>query len=53
MGGGVQKVADATRGTKGKAFKNVLKGDSTPMAAVKAVLETIKDSGAKRPVLNR
>jgi len=47
LGGGAQKMADATSGTKGKAFKNVLKGDSMPMAAVKAVLETIKDSGAK------
>ena len=45
--GGAQKMADATSGTKGKAFKNVLKGDSMPMAAVKAVFETIKDSGAK------
>ena len=47
LGGGAQKMADATSGTKGKAFKNVLKGDSMPMAAVKAVLETIKDNGAK------
>ena len=46
LDGGAQKMADATSGTKGKAFKNVLKGDSMPMAAVKAVLETIKDSGA-------
>ena len=48
LGGGRQKMAGrATSGTEGKAFKNVLKGDSMPMAAVKAVLETIKDSGAK------
>ena len=47
LGGGAQKMAEATSGTKGKAFKNVLKGDSMPMAAVKAGFETIKDSGAK------
>jgi hypothetical protein len=30
LGGGAQKMAGATSGTKGKAFKNVLKGDSMP-----------------------
>ena len=45
--GVTEKVADATSGVGGKALKNIVEGDSTPTAALKAGVESVKDSGAK------
>ena len=45
--GVTEKVADATSGVGGKALKNIVEGDSTPAAALKAGVESVKDSGAK------
>jgi uncharacterized membrane protein len=45
--GVTEKVADATSGVGGKALKHIVEGDSTPTAALKAGVESVKDSGAK------
>jgi uncharacterized membrane protein len=45
--GVTEKVADATSGVGGKALKNIVEGDSTPTAALKAGVESVKDSGVK------
>jgi uncharacterized membrane protein len=47
LGGVTEKVADATSGVGGKALKNIVEGDSTPTAALKAGVESVKDSGGK------
>jgi uncharacterized membrane protein len=47
LDGLVSKVGGAASSPKGKAVKHVLEGDSIPVAAVKAGVGSIKDSGAK------
>ena len=49
--GVTEKVADATSGVGGKALKNIVEGDSAPTAALKAGVESVKDSGAERSLL--
>ena len=41
------KVADTVSSPKGKAAKNMLEGDSKPVAALKAGIESVKESGTK------
>jgi uncharacterized membrane protein len=40
-------LTDKMSGSTGKAVKNMAKGDSAPKAALKAGIETVKDSGLK------
>ena len=47
LSGVTDKVADATSGVGGKALKNIVEGDSSPKAVLKAGVESVKDSGSK------
>ena len=40
-------LTDKMSGSTGKTVKNMAKGDSAPKAALKAGVETVKDSGLK------
>jgi uncharacterized membrane protein len=41
------KVSETVSSPKGKAFKNMMDGDSKPVAALKAGIDSVKESGAK------
>jgi len=43
----IDGLANKMSGSTGKAVKNMAKGDSAPKAALKAGVETVKDSGLK------
>jgi uncharacterized membrane protein len=47
LDGLTDKVSDSLSSPKGKAFKNVMEGDSKPVAALKAGIESVKESGTK------
>jgi uncharacterized membrane protein len=43
----IDGLSDKMSGSTGKTIKNMAKGDSAPKAALKAGIETVKDSGLK------
>ena len=43
----VSGLTDSVSGVGGKTLKNIVEGDSAPTAALKAGVESVKDSGAK------
>jgi uncharacterized membrane protein len=43
----VSDLSDSVSGVAGKTLKNIVEGDSSPTAALKAGVESVKDSGAK------
>ena len=43
----VSGLSDSVSGVAGKTVKNIVEGDSSPTAALKAGVESVKDSGAK------